>query len=208
MFEPTKPAVATSTIIFYALVVCLTILITVCLIFLFKTDDVSNFTSPLDNKQYAVRNTENKDQAANYLAILSNKIDILVNYMKKNNLPNQIIADRLYYRWSNCKLKETSSSDKSVAFTLNKDAEVRLCIRYNGQFEDINTSMFVLLHELAHVMSVTYGHNEEFLENFSFLVQLASKLNLYIPEDFTKNPKTYCGSFINTTPCSEDRCGV
>ena len=197
-------------VIYYLLIIILVIII-VCSIFrLFYKDDVSNFTSNIDNKSYAVRNSgpiESKQTAANYLAILTSKIDKLVTYMKNNQLPNQVVADRLYNRWANCVLKETSSDDKSVAFTVNKSAEMRICIRStDNKFEDINTAMFVLLHELAHVMSVSYGHNEEFKNNFAYITKLASQLNIYEPEDFENRPKNYCGTIINSTPCSNGYC--
>ena len=66
--------------------------------------------------------------------------------------------------------------------------------------------MFVILHELAHVMSISYGHEDEFKNNFSYITHLASSLGLYKPQDFQTNPKTYCGTEINTTPCSEGSC--
>jgi hypothetical protein len=199
-------------VLFYSLLIILLIVIVILIFQFFTKDDVSNFTSNFDNKGYAIRNVgtyENKQDAANYLALLSRKIDDLVLYMKNNNLPNQVIADRLYNRWSNCVLKETSSTDKSVAFTVNKSSEMRICIRpVNGgyEFENPNTAMFVILHELAHVMSVTYGHNEEFKNNFAYITKLASQLGIYHPEDFTNNPRSYCGIVINSTPCSNGYC--
>ena len=39
--------------------------------------------------------------------------------------------------------------------------------------------MFVAIHELAHIMSKTYGHNDEFRENFIFLLDNASKCGIY-----------------------------
>lgn len=140
-------------------------------------------------------------QAAKYLADVYNKVNIVVNYAYEHHLPNKIVADRLYNRWASCKLKETSSNDDSVAFTINKGRELRICIR-NGpdSFEDPNTTIFVILHELAHIMSFTYGHNEEFMDNFRYICELATKLGVYKPQNFYKEPKNYCGHVISTTP--------
>ena len=66
--------------------------------------------------------------------------------------------------------------------------------------------MFVILHELGHVASISYGHEEEFKNNFSYITHLASSLGIYKPEDFSSNPKTYCGTKINTSPCSGGTC--
>jgi hypothetical protein len=175
-------------------------------------DNVSPFVSEVDGQHYAIRkvgNTSTKQTAANYLATLNDKINKLVDYMYKNKLPDADTANRLYYRWSKCELKETNSTEKSAAYTLNKSTEIRICIRDNhNNFENINTSMFVILHELGHVMSVSYGHGEEFKNNFSYITHMASKLGLYKPEDFINNPKTYCGTQINSTPCISGSCNI
>ncbi len=177
-------------------------------------DDITKYYNPNDNKIYEIRDKgtpQTKQKAADYLAQLSNKITYLVTYMKTNQLPTNEVSSRLYERWMSCKLRETASTDDSVAFTINKGHEIRICIRkgsFSGsnEFEDSNTALFVILHELAHIMSYSYGHNDEFNENFSYITHLASFLGLYIPEDFSTSPKTYCGTSINTTPCSEGTC--
>lgn len=173
-------------------------------------DKTESITSHIDGKRYNVRDQGNdieKVEAANYLATISNKIDILVDYMYDNNLPDKTIAHRLSSRWKNCNFRETASNEKSAAYTINKGDEMRLCIRDQGNdIENHNTSMFVVLHELGHMMSVTYGHNEEFKTNFSYIVHLASALGLYHPEDFENKPVDYCGTVINTTPCMGGTC--
>ncbi len=172
-------------------------------------DNVAPFVSQYDG-HYEVRKVgdiSNRQTAADYLALINVKINKLVDYMNLHNLPDADTAKRLYHRWLECELKETNSHEKSAAYTLNKSSEIRLCIRdQNGNFEDQNTSMFVILHELAHVMSISYNHTEEFKNNFSYITHLASSLGLYKPQDFTRSPKTYCGVQINTTPCSENSC--
>ena len=173
-------------------------------------DNVAPFVSDIDGKNYSIRkvgSVDVKQTAANYLATLNEKINKIVNYMNEHNLPDEDTSRRLFNRWSKCSLKETSSNEKSAAYTLNKSVEIRICIRDGlGNFEDINTSMFVILHELAHVMSVGFGHEDEFKNNFSYITHLASELKLYKPEEFGLFPKTYCGISINTTPCSNGSC--
>jgi uncharacterized protein YxeA len=173
-------------------------------------DNVAPFVSQYDGQNYEVRkvgDNSNRQTAADYLAIVNAKVNKLIDYMNVHNLPDADTAKRLYHRWMSIELKETNSTEKSAAYTLNKSSEIRLCIRnQNGNFEDLNTSMFVILHELAHVASISYNHTEEFKNNFSYITHLASSLGLYRPEDFSKKPKMYCGTQINTTPCSENSC--
>lgn len=192
----------------YIIVIIISVLLGYIIIKYFFIDNVAPFVSNMDGKNYTVRSVgtvQNRQTAANYLAQINKKIDEVVNYMYISKLPDTDTANRLHNRWSKCKLKETNSSETSAAYTLNKSTEIRLCIRDgNGNFEDINTSMFVVLHELAHVMSVSYGHGEEFKNNFSYITHLASSLGIYKPELFQVNPKTYCGVSITSTPCSTD----
>ena len=173
-------------------------------------DNVAPFVSQYDGQNYDVRkegDIQNKQTAANYLSMINAKVNKLVDYMYLHKLPDSDTVNRLYHRWLSIELKETNSNEKSAAYTLNKSSEIRLCIRdQNGNFEDPNTSMFVILHELAHVMSISYNHTEEFKNNFSYITHLASSLGIYRPEDFTKHPKTYCGTSINTTPCENNSC--
>ncbi len=180
-------------------------------LFYFVIDDGIYHVSEYDNIPYIIRNRDSpkiKNESANYLAIINHSINFLVNYMKEFKLPDQITADRLYNRWSLCRLRETSSYDNSVAFTINKGIEMRITIRNNGKFENPNTVIFVILHELAHLMSVSYGHNEEFKKNFYFITNLASILGIYTPIDYTLQPETYSGIEINTTPCSNGLCEI
>lgn len=197
-----------SHVYIYIIVVIISILLGYIIIKYFFIDNVAPFVSNMDGKNYDVRSVgtiQNRQTAANYLAQINKKINELVNHMYINKLPDSDTANRLYDRWSKCQLKETNSSESSAAYTLNKSTEIRLCIRdAQGNFEDINTSMFVILHELAHVMSVSYGHGEEFKNNFSYITHLASSLGIYKPELFQLSPKTYCGVSITSTPCSTD----
>ena len=81
-------------------------------------DDVSEYTSTVDSRIYDIRSIgtdEDKVKAANYLAEVYNKVNYLVVYMHQNKLPNEVVANRLYDRWLGTKLRETNSTDNSVA---------------------------------------------------------------------------------------------
>ena len=60
--------------------------------------------------------------------------------------------------------------------------------------------MFVALHELAHVMTKSVGHTEEFWSNFRYLLKNSIKLGIYKYQDFRKKPVKYCGITITDTP--------
>jgi len=60
--------------------------------------------------------------------------------------------------------------------------------------------MFVVLHEIAHIMSDSIGHNHEFKENFKFVLNKANDINLYHFINYQQHPSSYCGIKINSTP--------
>ena len=78
------------------------------------------------------------------------------------------------------------------ANTKNKKV-ISICLRNpeTGDFYSENTLMYVLLHELAHVISPTYGHDENFKERMNRLLSQAEKLGLYHPD--IPIPRIYCG---------------
>lgn len=197
-------------IITYILITILFTILGYIVVKYFIIDNVASYVSNFDGKKYEVRKIGSnsvRQEAADYLAKINHKIDLLTDYIYRKKIPDFESANRLYNRWKSCVLKETNSSDNSTAFTLNKSTEIRLCIRdENGNFEDSNTSMFIILHELSHVMSKDYGHGEEFTTYFEFLTHLASQLGIYKPENFLTNPKKYCGVEINSTPCNKNTC--
>ena len=56
------------------------------------------------------------------------------------------------------------------------------------------------LHELAHIMTLSIGHTEEFWTNFKFLIKEADIINIYKPIDYKETPVTYCGMDITDNP--------
>ena len=65
-------------------------------------------------------------------------------------------------------------------------------------FMNDNIIMFVIIHELAHIMTIQIGHPKEFWDNMKYLLEQAEEINLYYPEDYEKNPQIYCGMEINS----------
>ena len=65
---------------------------------------------------------------------------------------------------------------------------------------DDNTILFVVIHELAHVMTISTGHTEEFWANMKFLLEQAEDINIYVPVDYSQNNTEYCGMMITSSP--------
>ena len=93
------------------------------------------------------------------------------------------------------------SSDTS--YTINKGEIIAICLRHKNQinkFHDMNLITFVTVHELAHIFSVGYGHDDNFWESFKFLLREAIICGIYEKEDYTNSPKHYCGMTITYQP--------
>jgi hypothetical protein len=78
-----------------------------------------------------------------------------------------------------------------------------ICLRHKkGEhpFHDYNTLLFVVIHEMAHIASVSEGHNSEFITNFKWLLQKAKEFGYYDPVNYQDNPITYCGVKVTNNP--------
>ena len=78
----------------------------------------------------------------------------------------------------------------SESATINK-YRIYLCTDFNGETYDTNVLTYVLLHELAHVITPEIGHGDTFKDNFKKLLSRAVRANLYDAD--TQIPVDYCG---------------
>jgi hypothetical protein len=141
-----------------------------------------------------------------FLKELNDKAHTIVLKMYESEYPDKKISDRLYNRFKNTIINETPENDSSAAYTINK-GPINICIeKKDGSFYNINDAFFVILHELAHVMSISYGHGEEFQENFNYIVKFAVKENLWEDKKYEENSTDYCGVKITSSPCDNNEC--
>lgn len=118
-----------------------------------------------------------------------------------NKYPDDKRVNRLIKGFKNVEIEETTENqdDDNTSFTINKGELLSLCVRKGVKDEparplhDYNSLCFVIIHELAHIASVSEGHNYEFIENFKFLLKEAVIMGFYKPIDYSKNPFLYCG---------------
>ena len=164
-------------------------------------NEVTYVKSTLDNKEYLVRNVDDKQDAANLLSKMSININKLIDFLKKKYDSKPV--KRLIKKYDPSNITESSASSKYTSYSVNKGEKIVLCIRSrddNAKLIDLNTLMFVTLHELAHVMTVSVGHTDEFWTNFKFLLTKSIELNIYKEVDYSKHPQKYCGITITDSP--------
>ena len=169
--------------------------------------DLTKYRSSFDNKEYVVRERTNKKKAANLLAKLRHKLVTFVNVIYKKYPDNEAIQ-RLKEKFRPENITESSSFEKNTSYSINKGEKIVFCIRQKNKKETIindNVITFVALHELAHIMSLSIGHTEEFWKNFKFLLEEAVLLGIYTYENYTEKPKRYCGMDITNSPLDQDK---
>lgn len=168
---------------------------------IYKNFNLTSVKSLVDGRMYSVRKLSNKQEASDKLAELSNNLTKLVDYVYKNYKDREGVV-QLKTNFNSRNISENTPDAPYTAYSVNKGEELAICLRNKKDetFIESNLVIFVSIHELAHVMTDEVGHTPKFWDNMRFLLEQAVKLNIYIPEDYKKNPKNYCGLDINSTP--------
>jgi hypothetical protein len=169
---------------------------------LYTDDNLIYEKATFDNNYYWVRNMADKSQAANTLALIKSNMIKLIDYLQKNidQFPENASSIKdLVKRTRKIYIMETPKDEKFTSYTINKGEKIVFCLRSKvlHNIHDINTIMYVVLHELSHVCTSSYGHTPEFKENFKFLLVQANKIGIYKITNYRRDPVSYCGMEIN-----------
>jgi hypothetical protein len=159
--------------------------------------------SSVDGNKYCVRDRNNNNkEAADLLAKVTVKCKELVDYVGKK-YPDDADVQRLVKNFNPKRISETLPTSELTAYSENKGEKLAFCLsksKHSATLIDINTLTFVSIHELAHIMTKSIGHKQEFWQNFKFLLENAKEAKIYKPEDYKKKPKGYCGMTITDNP--------
>jgi len=167
-----------------------------------KKSDVNYVVSTVDNRKYLVQNHLDKQQAADNLATIRKNLILLVQELKKKNQHN-VDVERMVNNFNPDNITESTKNNKYTSYSINKGEKIVFCLRSRddtNKLVDLNIMMFVALHELAHTMTKSIGHTEEFWNNFRILLRNARNLGIYERVDYDKNPVDYCGTKITNDP--------
>ena len=154
----------------------------------------------VNGNSYNVRKDDSKESAEK-LERLHKKIIILIQHLDKKDSKHQGVI-RLKNRYRAKILCELHKGSSNTSYSVNKGEKLVVCMRSKDDhtFHDDNTIFFVVLHELAHIMTTSIGHKDDFWNNFRYLLKHAITINLYEYQDFNTKPKDYCGIQITDTP--------
>lgn len=182
----------------YLFVIC--ILVGYIYVEYFKTTLVYQ-KSTVDGKDYLVRNLPDKQEAANLLANIKETLLTLITklrsaYPKDKRI--QLLQDRFQPEF----IRESEPNSQLSSFTIDK-SRITFCLRSRDEYQklvSLNVLVFVALHELSHIMTISVNHSAEFWDNFRFILAHAIYWKIYKPQNFLNNPEKYCGTFITNSP--------
>ena len=151
---------------------------------------------------FLCRDLPDKQAAADLLVDLTHHLQRFVRRLHRA-YPDDARVTRLHARFNPNAVYELEAHSKMTSYSFNKGEYIVFCIRSRDEHNKLapmNILVFVGLHELAHVMTLTKGHDEAFWENFRFLLAHAIKWGYYKDLDYASNPRPYCGTYITDTP--------
>ena len=185
-----------------SIIIATVILMSIFMYYEGKYTELTYVKSDVDNQEYLVRNREDKQDAADILANIKKNLLKIVQIMEVE-YPDDKRVNRLVKKFRPQKISESVSGTKYTSYSVNKGEKIVFCIRTKDEEQrliSLNTLMFVAIHELAHVMTVSIGHTEEFWNNMRFILKVAIRKGIYKRQDFRKNPQPYCGTTITDSP--------
>lgn len=151
------------------------------------------------NKKWIVQQPD----SAEMLDMLITRINKLIDSIKQYPDPDFTLT-RLRH-WDNTFVLENikeSWKNESTSYSINKGEQLVFCIRdkLNNSIHDINTLMFVAIHELAHIVTNELQHTDKFWNNMKKLLHRAEDIGVYKYVDYRMNPVEYCGMMIDSAP--------
>lgn len=160
--------------------------------------------STVDGREYRVQDLPDKQQASDLLAKLRLKLSTLMDNLIQS-FPSKPQVQRLQqnFRADPDRFLESTPDAEHTSYSVNKGEKVHFCLRQRdgtNRLVDENIMMFVALHEMAHMITKSIGHDQDFWNNFGWLLREAESRNLYTPTNFKSQPVPYCGVMITDAP--------
>ena len=167
---------------------------------MYNEKDLVQVTSSVDNEKYTVQIKDDSKEAADLIANIKKRLITLLDHMERTFGTDDERVANLKMNFRPDRLKEGVTTPGYTSYSINKGEQIVLCLRNGDKLVDINTMMFVVLHEFAHLASVSIGHTQEFWDNFRWILEEAINIGIYVKQDFDKKSVEYCGMDITSSP--------
>jgi hypothetical protein len=156
--------------------------------------------SRIDDKEYTVQIKDDSLEAANLIAKIREKLVVLMEHLEKSFSLNDERVRLLKKNFRPDRLKEGVDTPGYTSYSINKGEQIVLCLRSNDKLVDLNTMLFVVLHEFAHLSTESVGHTEEFWDNFKWILEESINIGIYTKQEFKVKNVEYCGMTITSSP--------
>lgn len=185
----------------------------------FTIERTKPIVSHVDGMAYRVHEAHSgPDKAADTLAIINSRVIAILRHLRSRYLrgtagdmypERRAAVIKLLARYNPDNLAENSPKDPSgdTAYSLDKGAIVAICLREKGaaappghSIHDLDTLMFVTLHEMSHIAIDEIDHPPPFWSTFKFLLEEAEESGIYVSPDFSRSPARYCGVNVDYNP--------
>lgn len=159
-----------------------------------------------DGHSYEMQNLPEKEKAVKLLSeIRESLVKLHTHYKETPGLTSDPPISRFVNRFTPDVFVENDMTSPDTSYSENKGQKIVVCLRDKTRAPtypliDKNTIMFVMLHEMAHLMTETIGHTQEFWSNFKRILGDAVQIGLYTPVNYAQQPTPYCGMTITDTP--------
>lgn len=155
-----------------------------------------------DGNEYRVQIAEDNKESANLLSDAITRVKTLLDHLKKSE-SQDIRTKTLISRFNPDNITENDPQEMKsgvTSYTVNKGEKIVVCLRQrNNNFVEINTLMYVIIHELAHICDLTSEqHDEKFWNNFEWILEHAVNIGIYNYVDYSKDQEPYCGMNITS----------
>lgn len=197
----------TTFIVVAIIVLILSIIITCIKKLMISNNRGVNTRSNVDHKTYYVKQAPNSQESADVLAKINFNLSVIKTFFKDKYNSDKKSAYS-YDRIKNKKISlEENTLNKHTSYSVNKGEKIVLCLRSkaDNKIHDINLLMYVVLHEISHVICPEIDHTEMFDNIFSFVRESATKCGVYDAKLAFTNHTEYCGINIENSANVRDK---
>ena len=152
-----------------------------------------------DGRKYLMRKMPDRAKAVELMAALNARLTRLVRHMVAKYSDDEDVT-RLYQNYNPDALSEGGTEIGYTSYSVNKGEKIVMCLRQrDNSLVDVNTLVYVAVHELGHLMTDEIGHVQKFWDNFRRLLKEAVDIGLYETVDYAAQPQPYCGISISSS---------
>ena len=162
-----------------------------------------------NGNKYYVRDEKDKLLAANLLAQIEERLYKIRDHCISNidnpdygTYRKYIVRLKKKFHRNRTQIYENTTKKGSTSYSVNKGEDLVFCIRHRKKnkkkLHNINTVMYVAIHELAHIACPEIGHTPLFTKINTYLLKKADELGIYKYKNYYKYPEEYCGMILSS----------